>query len=53
MKACPYRKDFLEKLGGDNETTKQQMTKWLSALEDIVARNNALFQSHPEYIKGM
>ncbi|KAI8577951.1 hypothetical protein K450DRAFT_249189 [Umbelopsis ramanniana AG] len=53
MKACPYRKDFLEKLGGDNETTKQQMTVWLSALENIVARNNALFQSHPEYIKGM
>ncbi|KAJ2959503.1 hypothetical protein NQZ79_g5016 [Umbelopsis isabellina] len=53
MKACPYRKDFLEKLGGDNETTKSQMEAWLSALEKIVAEINALFQSHPEYIKGM
>jgi hypothetical protein len=53
MKACPYRKDFLEKLGGDNETTKSQMESWLSALEQIVARINGIFQAHPEYIKGM
>ncbi|KAH8551021.1 glycolipid transfer protein domain-containing protein [Umbelopsis sp. PMI_123] len=53
MKACPYRKDFLEKLGGDNETTKVQMEKWLSSLEAIVAHIITLFQSHPEYIKGM
>jgi hypothetical protein len=53
MKACPYRKDFMEKLGGDNETTKQQMESWLSALEQIVERINANFQAHPEYIKGM
>jgi hypothetical protein len=53
MKACPYRKDFLEKLGGDNDKTKQQMDSWLNALEQIVARIHAIFQAHPEYIKGM
>lgn len=37
MKACPYRKDFFEKLGQDQTRVAQQLAEWLKALEDIVA----------------
>ena len=33
MKACPYRKDFYEKIGGDEKTREE----WLAALERQVA----------------
>lgn len=36
MQACPYRKDFFEKLGADQEKVLQQLNEWLVALEAIV-----------------
>lgn len=36
MKACPYRKDFFEKLGADQTKVEEQLKAWLKALEDIV-----------------
>mmetsp|Transcript_3407 Transcript_3407/g.3782 ORF Transcript_3407/g.3782 Transcript_3407/m.3782 type:complete len:198 (+) Transcript_3407:63-656(+) len=36
MKACPYRKDFFEKLGADQIKVEEQLKAWLKALEDIV-----------------
>lgn len=36
MKACPYRKDFFEKLGADQTKVAEQLKTWLKALEDIV-----------------
>jgi hypothetical protein len=36
MKACPYRKDFFERLGQDQEKVLAQLKEWLEALERIV-----------------
>ncbi|KAL7752730.1 hypothetical protein RI367_001732 [Sorochytrium milnesiophthora] len=36
MKACPYRKDFYEKLGKDQAKVSTQMNEWLGALENIL-----------------
>lgn len=36
MKACPYRKDFYEKLGSPPEKVNEELDKWLAALDKIV-----------------
>jgi hypothetical protein len=43
MKACPYRKDFFEKLGEDQEKVKQQYEEWLLAFEKVVVRLNNFY----------
>ncbi|KAI9322601.1 glycolipid transfer protein domain-containing protein [Dichotomocladium elegans] len=53
MKACPYRKDFYCKIGVVNDEALDTMKAWLQALEAIIAIINAVFEAHPEYIKGM
>ncbi|KAM9892766.1 hypothetical protein OXX80_002864 [Metschnikowia pulcherrima] len=52
MKACPYRKDFFEKLGSDQAKVDEELAKWLKALEDIVAIIVAFFTSG-NYGKGL
>jgi hypothetical protein len=37
MSACPYRKDFYTKLGGDPEKVAAELRVWLAALEKIIA----------------
>lgn len=37
MSACPYRKDFYEKLGEDQEKVAAELRVWLAALEKIIA----------------
>jgi Glycolipid transfer protein (GLTP) len=39
MSACPYRKDFYAKLGGegDEERVQEELKTWLAALERIIA----------------
>jgi hypothetical protein len=37
MSATPYRKDFYQKLGGDETKVNAELEKWLSALEAQVA----------------
>ncbi|KAJ8657477.1 hypothetical protein O0I10_006779 [Lichtheimia ornata] len=53
MKACPYRKDFYQKIGVLTDAALEVMKAWLQALETILATINAVFKEHPEYIKGM
>lgn len=53
MKACPYRKDFYQKIGVLTDAALEVMKTWLQALETILATINAVFKEHPEYIKGM
>lgn len=36
MKACPYRKDFYQKLGEAQDKVLEQLKEWLEALEKIV-----------------
>ncbi|QBM85582.1 Glycolipid transfer protein GLTP [Metschnikowia aff. pulcherrima] len=52
MKACPYRKDFFEKLGSDQAKVDAELAKWLKALEDIVAIIVAFF-TLGNYGKGL
>lgn len=52
MKACPYRKDFFEKLGADQTKVVEQLTVWLKALEHIVSVIMAFFASG-NYGKGL
>ncbi|THU96742.1 glycolipid transfer protein [Dendrothele bispora CBS 962.96] len=52
MKACPYRKDFYEKLAADpaggppvsQEKVDEDLTKWLTALDGIVKRMEAFYE---------
>ncbi|TAQ83029.1 hypothetical protein B7494_g8647 [Chlorociboria aeruginascens] len=37
MSACPYRKDFYEKLGADREKVESELRVWLAALSKIIA----------------
>lgn len=53
MKACPYRKDFYDKIGVLTDAALEKMKEWLAALESIIAIINQVFKEHPEYIKGM
>ncbi|KAG1149434.1 hypothetical protein G6F37_005129 [Rhizopus arrhizus] len=53
MKACPYRKDFYEKIGVLTEDGLAQMKAWLEALENIISIIQNVFKANPAYIKGM
>lgn len=46
MKACPYRKDFYEKLstGSTEEETKIKLSAWLAALKNITDRLEAFYE---------
>jgi hypothetical protein len=37
MSACPYRNDFYEKLGDDQEKVASELSVWLAALASILA----------------
>ena len=52
MKACPYRKDFFEKLGSDQAKVAEELEKWLAALEKIV-KNIMEFFASGNYAKGL
>ncbi|KAI7891524.1 glycolipid transfer protein domain-containing protein [Mucor mucedo] len=53
MKACPYRKDFYEKIGVITDEATAQMKGWLEALENIIRIIQGIFAANPAYIKGM
>jgi hypothetical protein len=44
MKACPYRQEFFQKLGEDQEKVKKQFEEWLIALEKLVERLNNFYK---------
>lgn len=52
MNACPYREDFFEKLGQDQEKVLKQLIEWLEALESIVKIIFEFFESG-NYGKGL
>ncbi|KAK4520808.1 uncharacterized protein ATC70_006688 [Mucor velutinosus] len=53
MKACPYRKDFYEKIGVLSDAALAQMKQWVDALENIIRIIQDVFKANPAYIKGM
>ncbi|TKA56268.1 hypothetical protein B0A53_01560 [Rhodotorula sp. CCFEE 5036] len=44
MKACPYRKDFYGKLGPPTAPVDEELSKWNSALGEIIARLEAFYE---------
>lgn len=52
MKACPYRKDFFEKLGSDQDKVDKELRTWLDALNNIVKIIMDFFASG-NYGKGL
>ncbi|KAG0682613.1 hypothetical protein C6P40_000287 [Pichia californica] len=52
MKACPYRKDFFEKLGNDLTKVNEQLLAWVSSLESVVEEIMKFFESG-NYGKGL
>ncbi|KAI8641204.1 glycolipid transfer protein domain-containing protein [Parasitella parasitica] len=53
MNACPYRKDFYQKIEVVNDAGFKQMEEWVKALKNIVDIINDVFKANPNYIKGM
>lgn len=52
MKACPYRKDFFEKLGDDLAKVNEQLKAWVESLESVVKEIMDFFESG-NYGKGL
>ncbi|GAA98126.1 uncharacterized protein L969DRAFT_85946 [Mixia osmundae IAM 14324] len=54
MKACPYRKVFYEKLGGDAPAAKVQseLQNWLTGLETVVNRLDKFYEEG-KHAKGL
>lgn len=45
MKACPYRATFYPKLGSPESVVQEKMNAWLTALEEIVKREEGVFRA--------
>ncbi|KIN00527.1 hypothetical protein OIDMADRAFT_42417 [Oidiodendron maius Zn] len=45
MSACPYRKDFYEKLGDDQEKVAAELSVWLDALQNIITILKAFLET--------
>lgn len=45
MKACPYRATFYPKLGQPQDVVMEKLQTWLSALEDIVKKEEQSFKT--------
>ncbi|GMM27892.1 hypothetical protein DAMA08_006080 [Martiniozyma asiatica (nom. inval.)] len=52
MKACPYKKDFIAKLGEPTEKVMEQMKEWVDGLDKIVSDIMQFFESG-NYGKGL
>lgn len=51
MNACPWRKDFYENIGIQDEASTQLMREWLEALLNIIDLLNREFERHPAYLR--
>jgi hypothetical protein len=51
MNACPWRKDFYEKIGIQNDESIELMQEWLTALLKIIDLINVVFGQNPAYLK--
>jgi len=45
MKACPYRKDFYEKLGSPPEKVDEELKKWIDGLDVIIKRMQGFYEA--------
>jgi hypothetical protein len=45
MKACPYRATFYPKLGSPTDVVMPKLEAWLSALEEIVKKEEGVFKA--------
>lgn len=45
MKACPYRTTFYPKIGEPPEVVMPKLEAWLSALEELVKREEGVFKN--------
>ncbi|KAJ2062289.1 hypothetical protein GGI17_002527 [Coemansia sp. S146] len=52
MAACPYRKTFYEKLGGDNEAVHKGLEVWVAALQKHLNQLDAFYKKGA-YDKGL
>ncbi|KAJ2746232.1 hypothetical protein GGI20_001512 [Coemansia sp. BCRC 34301] len=52
MAACPYRKTFYEKMGGDNKDVRKGLQVWVVALQKHLDQLNALYKKGG-YDKGL
>lgn len=48
MKACPYRRDFYEKLGPE-EAVNIELGVWLNGLQEIVERMLAFYEKEKNF----
>ncbi|KAK4510710.1 uncharacterized protein ATC70_005143 [Mucor velutinosus] len=51
MNACPWRKDFYENIGVQNEASLALMRGWLEALLRLIDILNKVFEQNPAYLK--
>ncbi|KAI9486587.1 MAG: glycolipid transfer protein domain-containing protein, partial [Benjaminiella poitrasii] len=51
MNACPWRKDFYENIGIQDDNALELMREWLKALSHLLAILNKVFQQNPAYTK--
>ncbi|KAL9541085.1 hypothetical protein MBANPS3_009316 [Mucor bainieri] len=51
MNACPWRKDFYENIGVQNEASLALMRGWLEALLRLIDILNKVFEENPAYLK--
>ncbi|KAJ1654700.1 hypothetical protein GGF44_005234, partial [Coemansia sp. RSA 1694] len=52
MAACPYRKTFYEKMGGDNDAVRKDLQVWVDALQKHLDLLNDLYRKGA-YDKGL
>ncbi|KAG2205331.1 hypothetical protein INT46_008598 [Mucor plumbeus] len=51
MNACPWRKDFYESIGVQNDESTLLMRGWLEALLGLIAILDKVFEQNPAYLK--
>ncbi|KAI7907090.1 glycolipid transfer protein domain-containing protein [Cokeromyces recurvatus] len=51
MNACPWRKDFYEKIGIQDDKSIELMREWLMALSHLIDILNKVFEQNPGYVK--
>ncbi|KAI8987583.1 glycolipid transfer protein domain-containing protein [Mycotypha africana] len=51
MNACPWRKDFYERIDVTTEENTKMMKEWLDALQHLIDILNHVFKKNPAYTK--
>ncbi|KAI8375854.1 glycolipid transfer protein domain-containing protein [Blakeslea trispora] len=51
MNACPWRKDFYQRIDVQTAHSEMLMRNWLIALKQLLQQLDQVFQLHPDYAK--